>query len=208
VTRSAKPPVAVLDYRMGNLRSVQKALESVGAHAWIASHPEDIRGAKGLVLPGVGAFGDAMDRLRELGFTPVIMDAVDKRQPILGICVGMQVLFEGSTEMGQHEGLAILPGLIVRFPRHLMVPHVGWNQIHIRRPHSLVSSVNDGDYGYFTHSYYPAPSDERIVIAETDYDIFFASIVAQDNVFGIQFHPEKSWRVGLAILHNFVAMLR
>lgn len=203
-----RPPIAILDYRMGNLRSVQKALQLVGANAWIATVPEQIQGAVGLVLPGVGAFGDAMTNLRNLGFISAIMHTVNAGLPLLGICVGLQVLFEASSEMGEHRGLGLLSGLVVRFSPPLVVPHVGWNQLHIRRQHFLVESLPDGSHAYFTHSYYAKPADERTIVATTDYGVHFASIVAQENICGVQFHPEKSWRVGLRMLANFVQSLR
>jgi glutamine amidotransferase len=202
-----RPPVAILDYRMGNLRSVQKALQLVGANAWIATAPEHVQGADGLVLPGVGAFGDAMTNLRDLGFVPTIVGAVNAGLPLLGICVGLQVLFEVSSEMGEHRGLGLLGGRVVRFAPPLVVPHVGWNQLHVRRRHFLMESLQDGAHAYFTHSYYAEPADEKVIVATTDYGSHFASIVAEENICGVQFHPEKSWRVGLRMLGNFVQSL-
>lgn len=202
-----RPPIAILDYRMGNLRSVQKALQLVGGDAWIASSPGDMDGAAGLVLPGVGAFGDAMANLRELGFAAAVKDAVATGLPLLGICVGLQVLFEESSEMGRHEGLGLLAGCVERFPSTLVVPHVGWNQLHRRRQHFLVDSLPDGAHAYFTHSYYAVPSDDSVIVATTDYGFHFASVVARDNTAGVQFHPEKSWRVGLSMLESFVRSL-
>ncbi len=202
------PGIAILNYRMGNLRSVQKALQLMGANAWIADAPEGMQGADGLVLPGVGAFGDAMANLGDLGFDRAVLDAVEAGRPLLGICVGLQVLFEESDEMGQHRGLGIFPGRVTRFPSTLVVPHVGWNQLHQRRPHFLTDGLADGAHAYFTHSYYPEPSDDAVVVATTDYGFHFASICARETVCGVQFHPEKSWRLGLKMLQNFVGSLR
>lgn len=203
-----RPLVVILDYRMGNLRSVQKALQLVGADARIATAPEEAAGADGLVLPGVGAFGDAMANLRDLGFAAAVREAVAAGTPLLGICVGLQVLFRESDEMGQHEGLALLPGRVTRFRPPLVVPHVGWNQIHVRRQHPLVASLEGGEHAYFTHSYFAVPEDEGDIVATTDYGSHFASVVARDKVWGVQFHPEKSWRVGLRLLQDYVNWLR
>ena len=202
-----RPRVAILDYQMGNLRSVQKALQLVGAQAWVASSPREARDADGVILPGVGAFGDAMANLRQADFVPLLLDVVESGTPLMGICVGLQVLFEESTEMGLHRGLGIIPGRVERFPSTLVVPHVGWNQIHIRRSHVLADGVPSGSHAYFTHSYFARPADENTVVATTDYGSHFASIVARDHVCGVQFHPEKSYRVGLNMLRNFVRSL-
>jgi glutamine amidotransferase len=199
--------VAILDYGMGNLRSVQKALELLGARAWVAQKPEEAAEAEALVLPGVGAFGDAMANLRRLGFADCILEAVQKGLALLGICVGMQVLFQESEEQGQHQGLGLLRGRVTRFPPGLRVPHVGWNQLHIRRQHPLLSSLPDGCYVYFTHSYHPVPADEQVVLATTDYGHEFASVVGHERIYGVQFHPEKSWRVGLTVLNNFLKLV-
>ena len=182
-----RPGIAVLDYRMGNLRSVQKALQLVGGDAWIATTPAEMAGADGLVLPGVGAFGDAMANLREIGFASAVRAAVTGGTPLLGICVGLQVLFERSTEMGSHEGLGLLGGRVERFPNGLVVPHVGWNQLHKRRPHFLLDAVDDDSHAYFTHSYYAVPSDESAVVATTDYGLHFASVVAKGNICGVPY---------------------
>lgn len=193
---------------MGNLRSVQKALQLVGGDAYIADSPMAVADVDGLVLPGVGAFGDAMANLRGVGFADMLLAAAARGVPILGICVGLQVLFDESDEMGTHRGLGVLGGCVRRFQPPLVVPHVGWNEIETRRPHFLVDGLGEAPYAYFTHSYYAVPADESTIVATTEYGLPFASIVAQDNVCGVQFHPEKSWRVGLAMLRGYVESLR
>lgn len=199
--------ITIIDYGMGNLRSVQKAFERVGAQAVVINNPEALQDADALVLPGVGAFGDAMTNLHAAGLVGPILSAVGEGKPLLGICLGMQLLFEESEEMGCHQGLSLLPGRVRRFAEGLKVPHIGWNQIHIRRPCPLLTGVRDGSFAYFVHSYYADPAEEEIVVAVTDYGPGFASVVAQGRVFGIQFHPEKSQDVGLRILRNFVSLV-
>lgn len=193
---------------MGNLRSVQKALQLVGGDAYIADSPKAVAEVDGLVLPGVGAFGDAMANLRQLGFADLLLDAAASGMPILGICVGLQVLFDESDEMGSHQGLGLLAGRVRRFEPPLVVPHVGWNEIEVRRAHFLVDGLGETPYAYFTHSYYAVPADESTIVATTEYGVQFASVVARRNVCGVQFHPEKSWRVGLAMLRGYVESLR
>jgi glutamine amidotransferase len=196
--------IVIIDYGVGNFRNVQKAFEAVGAPAAISDSVEVARQAEALVLPGVGAFGDAIDNLRARGLDQPVLEAAQAGKPLFGICVGLQLLFDESEEMGQHIGLGLLPGKIVRFPRHLTVPHMGWNQIEPRSDHPLLKNVGPGDFAYFAHSYYAAPADPGHVVATTDYGQPFASAVAKDNVCAIQFHPEKSQQVGLQILKNFV----
>ncbi len=195
--------IAIVDYGMGNLRSVQKAFEKVGTIARIVPFPRDLANARGIVLPGVGAFGQAMDNLRAIGWIDPLRDACARGVPFIGICLGMQLLFESSEEMGKHEGLGILRGGVKRFNGELKVPQMGWNQIHIQRSSPWLRDVADGSYAFFVHSYYCAPRDSSTVVAITDYGIEFASVVAQKNIFGAQFHPEKSQSVGLRMLANF-----
>jgi glutamine amidotransferase len=200
--------IAIVDYGVGNLRSVQRAFEHVEAEATVTAHRETIESASAVVLPGVGAFGKAMSNLDRAGLTDVIRQVIAQGRPFLGICLGLQLLFEESEEMGQHKGLGVFGGRVRRFEvggrRHgYKVPQIGWNQIHIQRASPLLEGVADGSYAYFVHSYYVAPADPEIVLATTDYEIDYASIVGRDNVFGIQFHPEKSQAVGLKILRNF-----
>jgi glutamine amidotransferase len=200
--------IAIIDYGVGNLRSVQRAFEHVEAEAVVTAQRETIESASAVVLPGVGAFGKAMSNLDRAGLTDVIRQVIAQGRPFLGICLGLQLLFEESEEMGQHKGLGVFGGRVRRFEvggrRHgYKVPQIGWNQIHIQRASPLLEGVADGSYAYFVHSYYVAPADPEIVLATTDYEIDYASIVGRDNVFGIQFHPEKSQAVGLKILRNF-----
>ncbi len=198
--------IAIVDYGMGNLRSVQKAFEKIGATARVVPFPRDIANARGIVLPGVGAFGQAMKNLRAIGWIAPLRDAAARSVPFVGICLGMQLMFESSEEMGQYEGLGILPGEVKRFNSGLKVPQMGWNQIHlvgVKHASPLLRDVADGSYAFFVHSYYCVPRDASTTIATTDYGIEFASVVQQGNVFGAQFHPEKSQSVGLKILENF-----
>ncbi len=199
--------IAIVDYGMGNLRSVQKAFEKIGATARIVPFPRDLEKARGIVLPGVGAFGQAMNNLRVIGWDVALRASVTRGMPLLGICLGMQLLFESSEEMGQHEGLGILPGTVKRFRGKVKVPQMGWNQVHIRQPSVLLREVADGSYAFFVHSYYCAPSDKAMVLATTDYGIEFASVVGRGKVFGAQFHPEKSQSVGLKMLANFAEFI-
>jgi len=199
--------IAIVDYGMGNLRSVQRAFEYVGTEAIVTAHREAIEAASAVVLPGVGAFGKAMFNLERAGLADVIRQVIAQGRPFLGICLGLQLLFEDSEEMGQHRGLGVFGGQVKRFEVGLKVPQIGWNQIHVQQDSPLLDSVADGSYAYFVHSYYVAPANPEIVLATTDYEIDFASIIGQDNVFGIQFHPEKSQAVGLRILRNFTALI-
>jgi glutamine amidotransferase len=157
-------------------------------------------------MPGVGAFGDSMDNLRGRGLEPAIVAAIAAGVPFLGICVGLQLLFEVGEEMGEHRGLGLIAGRVKRFPAGLPVPHMGWNQIHQRKPTALWRGLPDDSYAYFVHSYYGTPEDESVVAATTDYGIDFVSAIAQGNLYGIQFHPEKSQDVGERILRNFLAV--
>lgn len=200
--------IAIIDYGMGNLRSVQKAFQKVGAEAVVTDQREVIESAGAVVLPGVGAFGDAMTNLRSQGLVETIERIAERGTVILGICLGLQLFFEESEEMGLHPGLGLLPGRVRRFDVGLKVPHIGWNLVHIRRQSPLLDGLTDGSYAYFVHSYYVEPSEDDSILATTDYGLDFASIVGRGNVFGIQFHPEKSQDVGLHILSNFVAMVK
>ncbi len=199
--------IAIIDYGMGNLRSVQKAFEKIGATARIVPFPRDLANARGIVLPGVGAFGQAMENLRAIGWIEPLRDACARGVPFIGICLGMQLLFESSEEMGRHEGLGILRGEVKRFNGELKVPQMGWNQIHIQQSSPLLRDVIDGSYAFFVHSYYCVPRDPEIVLATTEYGTEFVSVVGRGNIFGAQFHPEKSQSVGLKMLENFASIV-
>jgi glutamine amidotransferase len=199
--------IAIVDYGMGNLRSVQKALERVGATGVVTRDPTVLDAAQGLVLPGVGAFGDAMANLEAQRLVEPVLRHVDQRRPLLGICLGMQLLFDESEEMGQHRGLGLLPGRAVRFPEgDLKVPHIGWNKLRIAR-RGLLDGMVDGAYAYFVHSYYVVPEEPGDSLATTEYGIEFASVVGRDRIWGAQFHPEKSQEVGLGLLANFARLV-
>lgn len=196
--------ITIIDYDVGNFRNVQKAFEAIGATAEISNSVEVVNQAEALVLPGVAAFGDAMGHLQARGLDKPVLAAVQAGKPVLGICVGLQLLFEESEEMGQHRGLGVLPGRVVRFPAGLTVPHMGWNQIESCLNHPLLHHVDPGDFAYFAHSYYAVPRQSQDILACTDYGLRYPSVVGRDNVCAIQFHPEKSQHVGLQILKNFV----
>jgi imidazole glycerol-phosphate synthase subunit HisH len=199
--------IAIVDYGMGNLRSVQKALERVGASAVVTRDPAVLEAARGLVLPGVGAFGDAMVNLRLQRLLAPVLDHAESGKPLLGICLGMQLLFDQSEEMGHHPGLGLLPGRVVRFPAgDLKVPHVGWNQLRQVQP-GLLDGIPEGGYAYFVHSYYTTPEEPADVLATTHYGLEFASVVGRGRIWGAQFHPEKSQEVGLRLLANFARLI-
>jgi len=197
--------VTIIDYGMANLGSVRKAFEAVGAATEIVDSPEDLRDTSHIVLPGVGAFGDAMKNIRARGIDEAIFEATENGASFLGICLGLQVLFTESEEKGIHKGLDIFKGSVRLFSEGL-VPQIGWNQAHIKREDPLMEGIPDHSYFYFVHSYYVVPVINGDVIAETDYYIDYASIVGRDRIYGIQFHPEKSQQNGLRILKNFTKM--
>ena len=198
--------IAIVDYGMGNLRSVQKAFEAVGAEARVTSRIEDILKANKVVLPGVGAMGPAMQKLEELALTGPIRKIVEDGKPFLGICLGLQLLFERSSEGGFSQGLRILEGSVERFT-DLKVPHMGWNQINIQPVgNQMFSGLSTGENMYFCHSYYVKPKDASIASGITNYGIDFVAAIVRDNVWGVQFHPEKSQKAGLQILKNFAQL--
>ena len=205
--------IAIIDYGMGNLRSVQKGFEKVGFDAVITADPKVVLQADKVVLPGVGAFRDCMRNLEQGGFIEPILKVIQEGRPFLGICVGMQLLFTDSVEFGLYQGLNVIPGHVLRFPEgmreggeELKVPHMGWNQLSIKRRPEAFKDLRDGANVYFVHSYYGKPDDEGVIATTTTYGFEFCSSVWKDNVVATQFHPEKSQEVGLGILKNFAAM--
>lgn len=196
--------IAIIDYGMGNLRSVQKGFEKVGFAAEIVRDPAAVENARGVVLPGVGAFADAMSNLRKTGMDRVVTRVIESGKPFLGICLGLQLLFEASEEWGHSRGLGVFPGMVRRLPPGLKVPHMGWNQLEYRGDRCKVfEGIPNGSSFYFVHSYYVDPLNKEIVSGVTEYGISFTSAVARENVYAIQFHPEKSSALGLRILQNF-----
>ncbi|MGH7849654.1 MAG: imidazole glycerol phosphate synthase subunit HisH [Thermodesulfobacteriota bacterium] len=199
--------IAIVDYGMGNLRSVSKAFQSQGFNVNVTRDPGDIRNASGLVLPGQGAFGDCVKNLEENGIFHTIKEFIQSGKPYLGICLGLQVLFEGSEESPGVAGLGLFGGKVVRFPsfkkERLKVPHMGWNRIGIRKKTALLEGVPDGSWFYFVHSYFPVPEDEGIIAITCTYGLEFTAAVATGNIFACQFHPEKSSTHGLRLLRNF-----
>ena len=197
--------IALIDHGVGNLRSVEKALAAVGASVALTADAARLLAADKVVLPGVGAFADAMDGLRSRGLTAVVNDIAGRGTPFLGICVGMQMLFETSEEHGEHPGLGLLPGRVRRFePGELKVPQTGWNQVRAQGNPALLAGLGPGTYAYFNHSYYCDPQDQADVLGWTTYGRPYASVVGRGRLYGVQFHPEKSQQVGLQILRNFV----
>jgi glutamine amidotransferase len=201
--------IAIIDYGMGNLRSVQKGLERVGYAAEVTRDPARIESAAGVVLPGVGAFGACMENLRAYGLVDTVRRVITRGTPFLGICLGMQLLFDESEEFGRVPGLGIFPGRVARFPEMpaLKVPHMGWNQIRKQGEPPHLRGIDDGAFVYFVHSYYVVPADPSLTATTTEYGVEFTSAIARDNVFAAQYHPEKSQTVGLKILENFGALV-
>ena len=204
---SARPAeVAIIDYGVGNLRSVEKAFAATGCEAVVSDDARVLSEAKRLVLPGVGAFGACMKALGERGFDQLILNRRAEGTPLLGVCVGMQMLFEESEEFGRTSGLGMLRGRVRRFSNELLVPQTGWNQVSQRAPHPLLAGVEGGTFFYFVHSYYCEPAERAVVCGETDYGTAYASVVAQGTLCGVQFHPEKSQAAGLRLLKNFAEL--
>ena len=204
--------IAIVDYEMGNLRSVQKGFETVGYDAVITRDPAVIDRGSHVVLPGVGAFGDCVRNLNRFGLVEPLRRSISRGKPFLGICLGLQVLFTESEEFGAHKGLDIFKGKVKRFSfsdlqgKELKIPHMGWNSINIAHPNPVLNDIAPEAYVYFVHSYYVEPVETKIICTETTYGIPFVSSVAYENIFACQFHPEKSQRIGLQLLRNFGAL--
>lgn len=199
--------IAIINYGLGNLHSVRKAVAYVGGEAEVTDDADLMLKAEKIILPGVGAFSDGMTGLDSRGLVSVLKQVIALGKPLLGICLGMQLLFDESHEQGMHQGLGLLPGKVTAFTQpEIKVPQIGWNQITISKPSNLMDGIRDGDYFYFNHSYYCVPDDERDVLTITEYGTQFASSIERGKIFGVQFHPEKSQTSGLRILRNFVEL--
>jgi glutamine amidotransferase len=203
--QAKKPPIAIIDYGMGNLRSVQKAFEKIGASAIVTSDAGEVQQAAKVVLPGVGAFGACMQNLEKFGLVSTIRNAIDQKKPFLGICMGLQVLFDEGEEFGKHKGLGVIPGKVIRFklPAKYKIPHMGWNRVLKKRRHPVLAEIDENAYFYFVHSYFVVPKDPQVIVTTTDYGKEFVSSIAKDNIFACQFHPEKSQTTGLKVLKAF-----
>lgn len=197
--------IAIIDYGMGNLHSVSKAVERLGYEAVLSSDPGEIMSADGAILPGVGAFGDAMHNLRDTGLLDAVLRFADSGKPLLGICLGMQLLFSESEEHGRHEGLGLLPGKVIRFRGPYKVPHMGWNKLSFRRASPLLDGLTEG-HVYFVHSYHAIPERTDDLLATTDYYQAVTAVVGRGNVYGMQFHPEKSGELGMRLLGQFLRL--
>ena len=198
--------IAIIDYGVGNLFSLVSSFKAIGADAVVTSDPEVIKSADKLILPGVGAFGDAAEKLRKSGLFELVIEQAESGKPLMGICLGMQLLFEKSYEYGEHKGLGLIKGNVVsmqgKIPEDLKIPHIGWNALKFHKPSPIFKYINEGDCVYFVHSFYATDCDEA-VIASTEYGIEITAAVAKGNIYGCQFHPEKSGNVGLNILKAF-----
>ncbi len=198
--------ITIIDYGLGNLRSVSKALETVGAKIELTNNPKKISQAKAIILPGVGAFYRGMENLKRLAILSALVDAVQNGIPFLGICLGLQLLFSESEEHGICQGLNIVPGKVKKITGDVKIPHMGWNQVKLKIKNEklkIFEGISDESYFYFVHSYYVEPTDKNVIISTTEYGSEFVSAVHQDNVWGVQFHPEKSAKIGLRLLENF-----
>ncbi len=197
--------IKIIDYGMGNLKSVDKAFKKLGYQVEVVTDSRNLEDATGVVLPGVGAFKDAMNNLKEAGFINPLTKLIKEGRPFLGICLGLQLLFSSSQEFGTTEGLDIISGQVKKFPADLgyKIPHIGWNNIKQKKDIELYTNIEDESYQYFVHSYYVVPDDKEVIATTTDYGIEFVSSIAKDNIYAVQFHPEKSSEVGLQILDNF-----
>lgn len=201
--------LVIVDYGAGNLRSVARAVAHAGVEPLVTARPEDVLAAKALILPGVGAAEDTMANLRRAGLIEPLREYIASGRPFLGVCMGQQALFEVSEEDGERDLLGILRGRIIRFPRGMTVPHMGWNTVEMRADHPVFEGIPDGSFFYFVHSYHPAPAEDSDILGVTDYEgIVFPSVVGRDNVIATQFHPEKSGAAGLRLYANFLRLAR
>ena len=198
--------ICIVDYGAGNLRSVQKALEHLGADAFVSSSARDIENADKIILPGVGAFGKAVAAIDHLSLRKSLVHSIQQNKPFLGICLGLQLLFQTSEENPEAKGLSVLAGHVVRFPRNLKVPHLGWNVLQQNSECPLWQGIPKESYFYFAHSYYVLPEEVSLTVGTSDYSFSFPVAIRKENLFGLQFHPEKSQKWGLQILHNFIAL--
>jgi imidazole glycerol-phosphate synthase subunit HisH len=198
--------ITIIDYAINNLRSVEKAFLSMEIPVRVSDDPNTIRAARKLVLPGVGAFADAIQNLKAKELWEPLIERVNSGAPLLGLCLGLQLLFSESEEFGRNLGLNLIPGKVVRLPADLKVPHIGWNQLHLKRQDPLLEGIFEGDFVYFVHSYYAKPADTADVLATTDYGLEFTAIARRGSIWATQFHPEKSQTVGLKILKNFATL--
>jgi len=204
----AAASICIIDYGMGNLRSVEKAVAAIGGSPEISRDPDIVRQSRGLILPGVGAFGDGMAVLRRKGLDEAILEAVREGTPLLGLCLGLQMLFDESEEFGKHAGLGLIPGKVLRIQEpDLCVPHVGWNQVELIKADPLLENIQEGSYFYFVHSYYADPENAEDALAWTEYGRRFCSVARRGNVWGAQFHPEKSQEAGKQLLRNFLKII-
>lgn len=203
------PDLVIVDYGAGNLRSVARAVAHAGFEAVVSAEPAVAASARVMILPGVGAAADTMRHLREGGLDGPVLAHIEAGRPFLGVCMGQQALFDLSEEGGQHQCLGVLEGRIVRFPQGMTVPHMGWNTVHLTRPHPVFEGIPDDSYFYFVHSYHPRPTDPAVVLGETQYeDVRFASVVGRGNLIATQFHPEKSGPAGLRLYANFLRLAK
>jgi imidazole glycerol-phosphate synthase subunit HisH len=198
--------ITIIDYAINNLRSVEKAFLSMNIAVRVSDDPNTIRSATKLVLPGVGAFGDAIQNLKAKKLHGFIIEKANSGTPLLGLCLGLQLLFSESEEFGRNLGFDLIPGKVKRLPAGLKVPHIGWNQLHLKRRDPVLQGISEGDFVYFVHSYYAEPIETGDILATTDYGLEFTAIARRGNVWATQFHPEKSQAVGLRILKNFAVM--
>ena len=198
--------IAIIDYKMGNIKSVENSFKKAGARIEVTSDPEKIKNASAVILPGVGAYRDAFHNLEEMGLIEPINEIIGKK-PFLGICIGMQLLFEYSTEGGKNKGLGIFKGFVGRIPPGVKIPHIGWNQIEIKKESKLLKNIRQGENFYFVHSYHVIPEDKSIISTITDYGTSIVASIEQDNIFGFQFHPEKSSTCGQQLIRNFIDLV-